>query len=238
MCDIGGGGGRCIHGPSPEEPSAAGIGPRFLRTQMALRMMIVLLISHRNGGHRMRIPSEDNSASTRVTLEVPGESWFQHRLPAAGVHFQSQERAARPQFCVMLLSAEEKLLHQYYRRAEDSVFLSVKRFASISARIDCIGAGCGQAGFLKPRLAKHAVAPELGLVQCRTSAGPPHAPQGNPRLVRDVLQEWGYEGLDFLVAPSRPNLSSTRHSAPEFRSHSPNLIVVVCANSSFKPDVV
>lgn len=112
------------------------------------------------------------------------------------------------------LAAEEKLLHQYFREPEDSVFLAVKGFAALSARVECAGGGgSASAMVLKPRFAKDAITTpsSVGFLQCKSSVGPPHAPQGDLRPVRVVLQEWGYEGLLFSrVVPTVSHLGNPR----------------------------
>lgn len=189
--------------------------------------MIVFIVSQQHGAHRMRIPTADGQASVRTVLRLPCETWFEHRLSAAGVDFQWEDESVRHaslfcglavlqptkvyKGCLTRLAAEERLLHHYFQEPEDSVFLSVKAFAALSAPQDCIGDKKTSAGLLKPRFARDVVASDPGRLQCRTSSGPPQAPQGESRLVRDVLREWGYEGGGFFSSVLLLRISGLPH---------------------------
>ena len=56
------------------------------------------LASYRHGSHRLRIPSEDGCSNTKVVLQLPRPSWFEHRLRQHGIAcpWAGQDRRVLP----------------------------------------------------------------------------------------------------------------------------------------------
>jgi hypothetical protein len=177
------------------------------------RFMIVWLVSHRHGSQRLRVPSDDGGSS-RVRLQLPRLSWFEHRLTAAGVECTwgddpSEAQAAycisglavlRPttvyEGCLTTFSVEEQLLRSYYKKPQDCVALRVVRSARLVDAFDCFhvrGATLGKPGSVRQVVPMDTFA----LLDAVGSAGPPCRPQGELRRVQEILHEWGHGGVAY-----------------------------------------
>jgi len=181
--------------------------------------MIVWILSHAHGSQRLRIPSDDGTASARRDLQLPRQVWLEHRLSSAGVDCEWSGRQARPscflcglavlrptiiyEGCATKLSAEARTLHQYYMKATDTVVLQVAQIARLVAGVSC--RHFSGAGFAKPDWVRRMVSPDcLAALEAVSSAGPPHRPQGEPRRVQEILQDWGHAGAVEVPPTSHP----------------------------------
>jgi hypothetical protein len=182
--------------------------------------MIVWVLSHAHGSQRLRVPSDDGTgtgtASARCVLQLPRQAWLEHRLTSAGVDCQWNGHEARAscflcglavlrptiiyEGCATKLSAEARALHQYYKKASDTVVLQVAQIARLVASVPCCH--LRGAGFAKPGWVRRVVSPDrFAALEAVSSAGPPHRPHGEPRRVQEILQDWGHAGAVQVQVP-------------------------------------